>query len=255
MFTLVAFSEKHPTAATEDAILAVPDQSHKVSGDDIYIGKWNRIVGLHAYGHSIGLARVVSPSLRAKSSIYISPLVNDLGDYGQFTTRDFDDRHDCAMPIVSGEALNAYVTDTEISATENDVVGVWLADAPIVPVKGAIWTVRATAAAIVGVEKSWVNGEMAWTPDLPMGRYQVVGARCYIGSGGLYRFVFIGESHRPGGICVHEQHLQEEQAFRVGNLGVWGEFDSVTPPSLDILPRLVAGTTGAYLMIDLIKIA
>ncbi|GAI81524.1 unnamed protein product, partial [marine sediment metagenome] len=174
--------------------------------------------------------------------------------HGQWTDRRFDDRHDCPLVLTENEALNAYITDVQIDVNQNDLLGVWLADAPIVPIKGEIWTVYAEATGIVAVEKSWVNGEMAWTPDLPVGRYQIVGARCYLGSGGLFRFSFIGQYHRPGGICVHEQNLQEEKIFRVGNLGVWGEFDSINPPSFDVLCQLPAGTTGAYLRIDLIRV-
>jgi len=255
MFTVIAFSEIHQNAATEDAIAGVPDPTHHVNGDDISVGKFNQIVGAYASGMSIGNARLTSPSLRGKSHFYISPLVNDLGGYGQFTTRHFDDRHDCPLPLTTYEALNGYVEDTIVDAKQNDLIGVFLAEGPLSPVKGEIWTVYATDTDIAAVQKSWVNGEMSWTPDLPVGRYQIVGARCYLQGGGLFRFNFIGGVERPGGICVHEQHLQEDPIFRAGNLGVWGEFDSVNPPSLEVLPQLVAGATGAYLRIDLLKVS
>ncbi|GAI99820.1 unnamed protein product [marine sediment metagenome] len=42
-------------------------------------------------------------------------------------------------------------------------------------------------------------------------------------------------------------------AQRLGNWGVWCEFDQLTPPSLDILPYT---TTGWYrLTLDLIKVS
>lgn len=254
MINLVAFSEIHQNAGSEDAIAGVPDQTSRVNGDDIYIGKFNQIVAAFAYGHSIGNARLTSPSLRALADLYITPLVNDMGGYAQYTTRVVDDRKENPLMLAEGEALNAYITDTQIAADKNDLVGVWLADGAVTPVTGEIITIYAEATAIAGLEKKWVNAEMVWTPDLPVGRYQLVGARCYLGGGGLFRFSFIGEANRMGGICVHDKHLQEDEVFRLGRFGVWGEFDSATPPSLDILPILTAGSTGAYLRLDLIKV-
>jgi len=252
MFTTVAFSETY-AAATEQLIAGVADQSHRVNGDDIYIGKHNQIVGAYAYGYAIGDCRLSAPSLRRVSTIYIAPLVNDLGGYGQFTSKHLDWRGDCSLPLITNEALNVY-SQGGVNAAHNCLVGVWLAEAPITPVKGGIWTVKASHA-VSAVEKAWVNTELTWSDDLPVGRYQIVGARAYMVSGGLFRFVFIGAAHRPGGVCVHEQFLQEDNVQRKGGMGVWGEFDSVTPPSVEVITPLPAGDAGGiYMRIDLIKI-
>lgn len=255
MFTLVAFSEGLGADDTEQLVLGVPDQTHRVHDDDIYIGKFNRIIAASASCVGIQTARLVSPSLRGKSSLYITPLVNDRGFYAAYTTRHGDWRQDSPIPLVTNEALNAHVSGRDFGSSQRIVIGVWLADGPITPVKGEIWTVYAQAAAVVAEQLKWINAEMDWTPDLPVGRYQIVGARCWMDMGGLFRFSFIGQAERPGAICCHDLSLQEDPQQRLGNLGIWGEFDSVTPPSLDVLTGDSAGTTGAYLRIDLLKIA
>ena len=251
-FTTIAFAES-PAGATEQLILGVPDQSHRVNGDDIYVGKHNLVIGVYAGGYAIGSARLSAPSLRRVSSLYIAPLVNDKGGYAQFTTKWLDWRGDSYLPLTTNEALNAYVTGA-VNAAHDACVGVWLANGPVVPVHGEIWTVYASHA-VSAVSKTWVNTELTWADDLPVGKYQIVGARAYMVKGGLFRFVFIGEANRPGGVCVHEKHLNEDDVQRKGGMGVWGEFDSITPPSVDVLTELAAGDAGGvYMRIDLIKI-
>jgi len=252
MFTTIAFSEV-PAAATEQLILGVPDQSHRVSGDDIYVGKYNKLVGAYAFGYALSNCRLSAPSLRRVSSLYVAPLVNDLGGYAEYTSKHLDWRGKSALPLTTNEALNAYGT-AAASADQNFLIGVWLADAPIVPVEGEIWTVYAYHA-ISAVQKVWTNTELTWADDLPVGRYQVVGARAWTTYGGIFRFVFIGEANRPGGVCCHEKFLQEDIVQRKGGMGVWGEFDSVNPPSVDwITPWIAGDDSGIYMRIDLIKI-
>lgn len=253
MFTVVAFSKQHAVANAEEIYPGVPDQTHRVFGNDIYIGKYNKLIGTYAYGQALATARLISPSLRRVSSLYLSPIVNDLGFYGAYTTRRFDWRGDCPISLDTNEALNAYMTCADAGATYG-TVGAWLADAPTPPVKGEIWTVYAYNDTLLPVVQTWQNAELTWEDDLPVGRYQIVGARCWMAYGGLFRFVFIGEAARPGGVCSHDQNLQEDPVQRLGNMGVWGEFDSTLPPSLDVCTQYDVPEAGVYLRIDLIKI-
>jgi len=253
MITLVAFSEMN-AGATEELCAAVPDQTHYTEGDDLLIGKLPLLVGAYAKGYAIGDCRLVSPSIRAKADLYVSPLVNDYGGYAPFFPRRIDWRGDCPFPLVTGEKLNAYTQQTGVAADQNRIVGVWLAEAAPTPVKGEIWTVKAYATGKTIAEKVWTNFELTWEPDLAMGRYQIVGARCYMIGGGLFRFVPRGAENRPGGVCIHESSLVSDEVQRKGNMGVWCEFDSTLPPSLDALPYLVAGASEVYLRVDLMKV-
>lgn len=254
MFSTVAFSELIAAAATEEYVAAITDQSQKVSGDDLYIGKLNKLVGIYAFGSGLTDARLSSPSLRKISTLYINPLVNDQGGYAPYTTRVFDYRGESPLSLEENEALNAQATCAMVDATLDNLIGVWLADAALAPVVGEIYTVKMSHA-VTALNEAWTYTELTTVDDLPVGRYAIVGARCYMGGGGLFRFVFVGESHRPGGICVHETHLQEDFIFRMGHMGVWGEFDSVNPPGLEVISQKVAHDAGGvYLRVDLIKV-
>ncbi|GAI81059.1 unnamed protein product, partial [marine sediment metagenome] len=76
--TLVAFSKQHLVGATEELVTGVADVTHRVTGNDIYVGKFNKLVGLHCAGRGLTIARVSAPSLRRVSSVYIQPQINDL---------------------------------------------------------------------------------------------------------------------------------------------------------------------------------
>lgn len=253
MITLVAFSEIN-AGATEELCAAVPDQTHYTEGDDLQIGAMPLLVGAYAKAYALGDCRLVSPSIRGKADLYISPLVNDAGGYAPYYPRRIDWRGDCPFPLVTGENLNAYTQQTGVAADQNRIVGIWLADAAPTPVKGEIWTVKAYATGKTIVEKAWTSFELTWLPDLPVGRYAIVGARCYMIDGGLFRFVPREAPNRPGGVCLHEHSLVSDPIQRLGNMGVWCEFNSSLPPMLEALPYLVAGSSEVYLRVDLMKV-
>lgn len=251
--TLIAFSETG--SATEHELNAVPDQTHRVAGTDIYISKFNKLVGLYAYGHAILSAHVISPSLRRVTPVYIAPQVNDLGGYGQFCSRSLNWRGQSPLSLTTNEAINALARCTGPGAAMNNVVGVWLAEGALAPVHGEIWTVEANDTDIDPKQNQWVYGELTFATDLPVGRYQIVGAKGWMDNGGLFRFVFPGSIERPGGVLCHEQKLTEDREQRMGGMGVWGEFDSVNPPGVEVLQQLVADATdGVYMDLDIIKI-
>lgn len=252
-FTTVAFAEQRTDTASI-TVNAVVDETHKTSGDDIYIGRWNRLVG--AWAHSLSMQRpyLISPSLRRFSRIYIYP--KSLPGEGGRMFRYFDNRFHCPVPLDVGESLNAVEEANAFHAAELDIVGVWLADAPSPPVTGEIHTIMADSTDDTTFVKGvWKNHELTFTPDLPTGKYQVVGAFFYGIYAGLWRFNFRDVAQRPGGVIGLETNLIGEECFRLGKMGVWGEFDHTLPPSLDILMKVGAADTKFHGVIDLIKIA
>lgn len=251
MFTTIAFSEVPAVAGTIGTISGVPDQTHRVSSDDIYIGEFNQLVGECAIGPQITDAYLISPSLRRVARKYIAPLYIEPSTYPIPITWNW--HGESPLKLDTNEALNAYVEEVALSAVDNDIIGVWLSKGPIAPIHGEIWTVKVSVSGTFA-ELAWGNAEGTWTPDLPVGKYQVVGARCYMVGPGLFRFNFVGGYARPGGVCISEEHLSTMPWQRNGGMGVWGEFDSTLPPSFDLLPQSVAGETEAYLRVDLIKI-
>lgn len=252
MFTTVAFSELLATPAVMAEIAAVPDQTHRTSLDDLYIGKFNELVGECAIGAQIQDAYITSPSLRRVSQKYIAPLFIHPSDYHIPVTWNW--HGDSPLPLATNEAVNAFAEESSVSAAHCPTIGMWLSDKEITPVKGVIWTVKASASGTFN-QKAWNNVALNITPDLPVGRYQIVGVRCYMVDGGLFRFNFVGDWFRPGGVCISEYAMATMPWQRNGGMGVWGEFDAILQPTIDLLPQAVAGETEAYLRIDLIKVS
>jgi len=91
--------------------------------------------------------------------------------------------------------------------------------------------------------------------QLPMGTYAVVGARVVnLTESGLFRLIFTGYDWRPGGVLTHSVLLHEPELFRGGRLGVWGTFDWMHLPRIEILSILAAPVANPDVYLDLIQI-
>ena len=253
MYTLVAYDEICPTSEDAySAVAAVPDQHMKIDDDIIYIADLNQIAAFGvASGDVISKAYLSSPSLRRLALIDIFP-IRQSDDFAEFNAVHWKTEN--PIPLATNEGLEAYVYTNVGAPVDNTIIAVWLSDGPIAPVFGEIFHVNASAT-IVQLDKTWVNTEIDFRQTLPVGRYQVVGAYCWMTDALLFRFVFVGEAHRPGGVCGIALDSPCPPIQRDGGLGVWGEFDQITPPSIDILGNVEAAGTDVQLVLDLIKVA
>lgn len=253
MFTLLAFNEDQNTANAYDNIAGAADQTTRVVNDVVYVpDKFNKILWVCARGRDVIKAKLESPSLRKMGVLDINPTENL--DYAEYVIQPHA-RYTGAspLPLTTGEGLEAFTWSGRAS-DYYVAVGVCLGEGPVTPVTGEIWTIRATCASTTPVIKKWVNVEMTFDETLPVGRYQIVGAEVWLNRGLLFRFVPIGTLNRPGGLACwgHQQRAPDWQ--RWGAMGVWCEFHSSTPPSVDFLCEDTTDTTVSV-HLDVIKIA
>lgn len=256
-FTLVAFSESQDPGAAFVAVAAVPDPHIFVSGDDIRLPDEMRFVVGHAVLINgiavVPQARLTSPSLRSVFNQDLLPIVNGavMADNPRLTMRPGS-----PLPLMGAEAINLEANYDEVAAALASSL-IWLADGPIAPVAGDIHTVRATAAH-AGIALGWGNGAITFAQTLPVGRYQVVGMRANANTAAAattlaMRLVFPGGVWRPGTYTsnVHASPDAQDGIFRNGRLGVWGEFHTNAPPTLDVF-----GSTQAVhqVLLDLIRV-
>ena len=248
MFTLVGFSETIASEDTTELIAAIPDVHVKTSGDDITVPDLNKLLGYYAIGNTIFAPQLASPSLRRMVNIDISPY--ELSDLPVHPP-DPIYKPESVIALDEDEALNAYAQNS--SATDAVLrVLIWLTDDNITPMKGDIYTIKATYT-ITATAEAWSSGALVLGQSLPTGVYTVVGARCVDAAGIAFRFVFIGYTWRPGSICVPSEASIEVPYSRYGDLGAWGSFRHDQVPSIELL-RNAAGSTGTVYM-DLIKTA
>lgn len=249
MFSLIGWQESKAGTTGYVALAAVPDQHVRVVTPDIFVPAMNQIIGTLVCGGTIAdEAYFDSPSLRRLGLLDIAPVFaavspNTLTAY----------RPHPKSPIVlePDEGVRLYLMETT-TTSEIRTAAMILSDGPVEPVNGEMFTIKTTAT-ITSVTGAWVNGGLTFRQTLPVGTYQIVGARCSCATGVAFRLVPVGAQHRPGGQCVNAVGTPDVPEQRYGGMGVWCEFNSMTPPTLEI----IAGTAAAQspeLYLDLIQI-
>jgi len=250
MFTTVAFSESIATAATWTKLAAVPDQHIKTAGDSVYVSQYNRLLGGYACLDTLALgARFVSPSIRRLAPIEITPLTLGLLPITPIQT-DLDLNKSNILEI--DEQLEAEFYGTPTNTVQNGIAA-WLADAEIQPVRGQIYSVRATITLAL-VAGTWSFSNMTFTEDLPVGTYDIVGFDCVAGEGMIARLVPVGAMNRPG-VPVRQlvSNTIYGNKFRNGNMGVFCTFPHNNIPSVEVF-SLTAETSETYqCIVDIIK--
>lgn len=251
MFTVIGWNEDVVAVNTYEPIAGAKDQHVKVVDDVVYCPPLNKLVFAAARGR-IYRGRLESPSLRRLAYNHINPSENTglAADY-KFSPLIMY-QGESPLPLIEGEGLEAKAYANDIEATYTTIIA-GFADGPLAPVRGEIWTIRATAS-ITAVKSSWENGELTFEPTLPVGKYQIVGALMSSTDVLAFRFVPIGSMYRPGGVACTEYQMGGPPMFRKGGIGVWCEFDSLTPPSVDILAETI-GVKTCVIFLDIIKIA
>lgn len=251
-YHVAAFSEDFAASGTLQAVAAVADAQIFVSGDDIRVptGLPN-LLAAFALGPGASRARIVAPSLRAFANLEIAPKVIGqsvtIDDPGNLVTFVRD-----PLPLAVGESVN-FESDAGAGAGAGQTTGlILLGDGPVQPVTGMMRTIRTTAS-ILGTENEWASGPIVFSEDLPTGVYQVVGARCEADNPGAFRLIFVVGGPRPGSLAALGDEGAEVPGVRLGGWGVWGQFDTNQPPSLEILSLAGAGS-AQVLYLDILRV-
>lgn len=229
------------------ALTPVPDPTLRVSGNDFFVPADLSYIVYAAGMINSALAtlrmQIQSPSLRSTLNFDISPLANGLV-FG--TTPARMNLFGSPLAISPNEPLDVFAQNG--AAVMNRAV-LWLADGPVKPTQGKIYTVRFTTS-ITLATATWVNGAVTFGQTLPAGHYQTVGMRIWSANGVAARVFHVGSKYRPGIQLANAEANVGWNDFRHGNCGVLGEFDNTTPPSFDMLGITDTAQVG-YL--DLIK--
>jgi len=246
---LSAYYESQDGGAAYHNVTAILDQIIFTSGDDIRVPEAiANVLGIAVLSGATTLtaSRISSPTLRQVANPNIEPMVNALvfGSYPEFN-------HFPLNPIkISGnESVRCEINSDHASAV-GEYGLILLGDGQQAAVNGDMFSVRFTAG-ITLAEGTWVNGALTFESTLPDGRYQVVGQR-YVGTNLVAgRLVFPGQAFRPGAPAVNAAGDLDVPTFRFGRGGVFGEFDTNQPPTMDALG--VTDTTQSGIL-DLIKV-
>jgi len=252
-FTTIAFYEHVDQGGAYVALNGVADQHVRVVGDDIQVPDLAQVILVAGgvEGTTAYRARLVSPSLRERSLFQLAPLNSASATATEPSSPPaIVDLRDNPVVLVKGEQLN-FEALADPATPEIQWGVVWLADGPPTPIKGPMFTARATGSTTLSAG-SWTNVALTWDEDLPRGRYQAVGLLPISAGMIAARFVFVGGGYRPGALGNDALSDLGSEIFRYGRLGVFGEFEDNEPPTIDCLA--VSADTIETFYIDLIQI-
>jgi hypothetical protein len=249
-FTTVAFAEDHTPTGVFLEVDAVPDQHIRTEDQFVYVSSFNRVIGTKALiGALPDQCRLLSPSIRRVNPYYINQLEAAIVQAGN-VEKTFHPKK--VVTLVANEQLECEISATA-GAARQVTIPVFLSDGDITPVDGEIHQIffECSPTLAAGV---WAFSEIDIPDGLPVGRYQVVGARLESATSIAFRFVPVGGFNRPGGMCVPSNAYIEDPLQRKGGLGVWFEFDTVQLPGIEVIDSAATGLCTLDGYMDLIAI-
>jgi hypothetical protein len=119
------------------------------------------------------------------------------------------------------------------------------------PTPGLQYRLRWTAA-IAAVVGSWASGALAFDQSIPSGIYQIQGMDAFGANLLGARLIFPGGSWRPGVLAHNTLSTVPRPEFTDNSFGVFGEFDSVNVPQLEIYAEAANAAQEGFL--DLVRI-
>lgn len=112
------------------------------------------------------------------------------------------------------------------------------------------YRLRATCA-ITGVTGAWAQGSMTLDQSLPAGSYDIVGMDAWGTNLIAARLLFSGYAFRPGCIARNTAVAIQSPMFTDGRLGIYGSFQSINLPTIEIFCNGACTAQTVYL--DLVK--
>jgi len=248
MFHVGAFYESVDPGGALTQINAVPDQAIFTSGVDLRVptGLATLVAEAALYaGTGPAAGQVQSPTLRDLANQDVLPISSSAA----FTSQhQLQEHFDNPRELTELESLN-FAIDATGGAAKDGYGLVWLADGALKPTTGKMFSVKASASN-TNAAGTWVNGSLTFETTLPSGTYQVVGMHAQGAGLVAARLVFIGGTYRPGVPGNTAVTTNQFWRFRQGRAGVYGQFDSNQPPTLDTLG---SSGTAQVVILDLIK--
>lgn len=228
-------------------IAAVTDQIAQIRDSAIIAPpRLNNITQILGFGTNLNRLQIQLPSTRRFGNYDLRPFANAFAAGGAQTPM-LDLRED---PFVceEGEEIPVFAQQGSAGAQREYCV-LLLSDNPRpVDQKNRI-TVRATGTTTL-VADTWTPVTLTFDTQLPRGKFKLVGARVESASGVAFRCINQQMSYRPGGFCNQSALALDYPGQRRGGLGVWFEFDYLTPPIVEMLAT--AGDTAETFFLDLI---
>lgn len=247
-FHIAAYYGSVTNGVSDMAIAAVTDNIlTKTTGNNFILPQPMRLRLNMALSADLQAIRINTPSLRTVGLPYLAPVngsatipsplnLYNPGDYGP------------TIPVADEISIEG----TQGNAGAQNVANlIWFTGPKKEVPSGQIYRLK-YAATITGSAGVWASGSMTTNQTLPAGVYSIVGMDCQGTNLLAARLIFANGGWRPG--CAGRNTLVQvpRPEFTNGDLGVYGEFDSVNTPNLEIF--CIGACTAQTAYLDLIRI-
>ena len=244
-----AFEESADTSnALTDTDAALDGWAPRNTDNHILLPQDMMLTHAIAFGATITQARIVLPSFRRISLPSITPLQVSAtpGDLPAVA------RYSGYEPVLSALDDLAVEWAENAAGAEQAVIGLFCKTMGAKPApRGPSFTVRCTAANTTG-NLLWGEASLVFVQGLPPGRYAVIGMACVGTNLLLARLRFPNQGPMPGCIAQQANGDIPWPDFRMGNNGLFGEFEHTAPPLLQVFG--VGAPTTQEVFLDLVKI-
>jgi len=247
-FTLVAFYRSTSTLGW-NTLTPIHDPIMRIEGTRLYVPELNKLIGVFIAAEYTSEARIRAPSLLSVAPFYINRLLSGITITNQLHYVDLLANPKAFVPTEPLE-VDAYVTD--VTAARNIYALLLLGDAKVEKPAGEVWTIKATATGTT-TANVWTNLPLTFAETLPAGKYVIIGMKAVHSNMIAARLVSPKWPHRPGVPGISAVTDIENNIFRFGGLGVFGDFEHTTPPTVDLLTK--AATTNPIIYFDVVKVA
>jgi hypothetical protein len=229
-------------ASTLAVVTAVTDGILAIQNNNFIFEEPHRLLYAAAMSADLQRARVVTPKARQITTPWIRPIRSAavpaaeprIADYRQY-----------AFMLREREEFSVEVFQNNAGAQEvTCIVGLDYGQTSVP--NADVYTMRGTSVT-AAVADTWTTVAVTWQDSIPVGRYAVCGLEVQSANQRASRLILEGLFPRPGQVGVVAIGDRQHDIFRAGGLGVWGYFNSVRMPVVEVLANAADAAHEIYL--------
>lgn len=245
---LAAYFASLTNGSTNAAVAAINDgYLTRTTANNYILPLQGKLRAMYSAGVSLTAARLNTPSLRYVGLPFVGPVNLALAVPSPANITDWGDM---GPTIPTADEISVEHT-LGGAAPENEFSLVWF-NFGMRPISaGPTYRIRFTAT-ITGAAGTWVSGSMTPDSTLPAGRYAVNGMDAFGTNLVAARLIFPGGGSRPGCLCRNTTGLIPDRMFTNGTMGLYGLFDSVNVPNLEVF--VIGANTAQTVFLDLTRV-
>lgn len=247
MHHLLAFYSSLAVSLTNAKLNAVEDGQYTIANSNFLLNERHIVQRAYCLSNGGIDARIVVPSMRAVTLPRVHPIDKNTAPANDPSVLRYRDN---GPALLASEGVSMEMS-TDATGTVASYGLLWVAPRFAEAPRGPVFTLKATAS-IVATVGTWGRGSMTLENDLPSGNYAVIGMDCQGANALAMRLRFPGGTMLPGVLAEQAdgEFLTDHQRF--GRMGLFGIFNSVQLPTLEVMAFGTTTTQTVYL--DIVRV-